>query len=139
MEGPYQVRAFLDEVRAAGVPVFLVLTKDDRIEAEIERKRGEPRLIADPAKRQAHVQKLRGETIETRQRYMARIRRALGFEGVHLHYSVDSEKPASRKARRKLLRYIESMVESGSREACQRMLDEVAGAKHNVPPEQRAH
>ena len=41
----------------------------------------------------------RGEH-ELRQRYMSRIRRDLGFSGVHLHYSTISEKPSSRKARR---------------------------------------
>ena len=36
-----------------------------------------------------------------RQRLMLRVRKALGFDGVHLHYSVDSGLPQSRKARRR--------------------------------------
>ena len=102
------VRDFLGEVRALGVPVLLVLTKDDRLVGELRK---------NAAERAEH---------ELRQRRMRNIRRSLGFEGVHLHYSTDSALPASRKARRRLLRYIESMVEAGSREASAALLEGIA-------------
>ena len=53
---------------------------------------------------------------------MTRARKGLAFEGVHLHYSVNNDLPASRKARRMLLRYIESLVAAGSREDCAQLL-----------------
>ena len=67
--------------------------------------------------------------IAERERLMTRVRRALDFEGVHLHYSVDTERQASRKARRSLLRYIESIVGCDSREATSDLLDQIATDK----------
>jgi GTP-binding protein len=102
------VRDFLDEVRAAGVPVLLVLSKDDKLVTE----------LSDPT--------AQGAEHALRERYMRRVRRSIGFEGVHVHYSTNSELAVSRKARRRLLRYIESMVEAGSRDKCFKLLDDIA-------------
>lgn len=79
------VREFLYAVRAAELPVILVLTKDDKVvdHVKIDKATGLP---ANP--RSEH---------ELRERYMRRIRRELDFSGVHLHYSTNSEKPFSRK------------------------------------------
>ena len=104
------VREFLDDVRASGLPVLLVLSKDDKLAGELR----EPTPAAERALREKH---------------MKRVRRSLGFEGVHLHYSTNSELAFSRKARRRLLRYIESMVESGSRDECARLLDTISQDK----------
>ena len=126
------VRDFLDEVRdECGVPVLLVLSKDDRLGAELERKRpaGQGGARDDAEAAAERVARLRGEEIAQRERYLARIRRGLDFDGVHLHYSVDSDKAASRKARRRLLRYIESMAAAGSREECRQMLDDIAATR----------
>jgi hypothetical protein len=90
------------------VPVLLVLSKDDKLVTE----------LSDPT---AH-----GAEHALRERYMRRVRRSLGFEGVHVHYSTNSELAVSRKARRRLLRYIESMVEEGSRDKCLKLLDDIA-------------
>ncbi len=103
-----QVRGFLGEVAAHDLPVLLVLTKDDKIAGELR----------EPTDRDAEV--------EARQRYMMRARRAMDFDGVHLHYSVNSDRPQSRKARRRLLRYIESIVGAGSREASTALLAGIA-------------
>jgi len=101
------VRDFVEEVRAAGLPVLLVLTKDDKLVTELR----------EPSRDAEH---------ELRERYMRRVRRSLNFEGVHVHYSVNNEIAASRKARRRLLRYIESMVEAGSRNKCEALLEDIA-------------
>ena len=106
-----RVRTFLDEVRAHQLPVLLVLTKDDRILTELR----------DPQDREAEH--------ALRQRLMRRVRRSLGFDGVHLHYSTNSELPVARKARRRLLRYVESMVDAGDRARCAAMLDGIAKEK----------
>ena len=105
------VREFLADVEELGLPVLLVLTKDDRLVNEL-------RAPVEP-----------GDEHALRQRLMQRIRRSLNFDGVHLHYSTNSELAASRKARRRLLRYIESMVELGSREECADMLSGIARSK----------
>jgi ribosome biogenesis GTP-binding protein YsxC/EngB len=105
------VREFLADMRDEGVPVLLVLTKDDRIRGEL---RGDE---ADSGQRGEHA---------LRQRYMRRVRRALDFDGVHVHYSTDSSNASARKARRRLLRYIESIAAAGSREECAELLDAIA-------------
>ncbi len=101
------VREFVEEVRASGVPVLLVLTKDDKLVNELR-------------------QPSPGAEHELRERYMRRVRRSLGFEGVHVHYSTNNDLAVSRKARRRLLRYIESMVSAGSRDACTKLLEDIA-------------
>jgi len=104
-----RVRDFLADVQAAGLPVMLVLTKDDLL----VKSRGEGPIAPDAE----HIQ---------RQKLVRRVRRSLGFDGVHLHYSTNNKLPASRKARRSLLRYIESMVKAGSRSECESLLDSIA-------------
>lgn len=114
------VREFLNDVREeTGLPVILALTKDDRIIGDVRLGKDED---DDP-------EALRKAEIELRERYMKRVRRALAFEGVHLHYSTNSEIPVARKARRQLLRYIESLVEAGSREECAKLLDDIASKR----------
>ena len=112
------VRDFLSEVRDEhGLPVLLVLTKDDRI----------VQGLRDPSPEKVHAE---------RERLMTRARKALNFDGVHLHYSVDNDLPASRKARRRLLRYFESLVDAGSRDECVQLLDGVTqrgGPKSKAP------
>ena len=99
-----------------GLPI-LVLSKDDRI----------VNILKD-ADRQTPEEERTNE-IALRERMMTRIRRALGFDGVHLHYSTDSSKPASRKARRRLLRYIESVTQTASREETRELLESIAEDK----------
>lgn len=111
------VREFLDDVAATGLPVLLVLSKDDKIVNQLRPAKGETPEAA------------RAAEIAERERLMTRVRRALDFEGVHLHYSVDTERQASRKARRSLLRYIESIVGCDSREATSDLLDQIATDK----------
>ena len=108
-----QVREFVADVREAGLPVLLVLTKDDKLAGE----------LAEPTREGEHA---------LRQRHMRRVRRALDFDGVHVHYSTNNDLPVSRKARRRLLRYIESMVEAGSREGCEQLLSEISRDKFTV-------
>ena len=109
------VRDFLAEVReTTNLPVILALTKDDRIVGEINNAH----LLDADGLRQAEI--------ELRERMMTRVRRSLDFDGVHLHYSTSNEIPSSRKARRRLLRYIESLVEAGSREESGKLLDSIA-------------
>ena len=62
---------------------------------------------------------------------MRRVRRSLAFEGIHVHYSTRNELASSRKARRRLLRFIESIVETGSREECMQMLSAIAAEKYS--------
>lgn len=109
------VREFITDVRATGLPVMLILTKDDRLLTELPTNGREP-----PSRDAVHA---------LRERLMRRVRRSLAFDGVHVHYSTDNALPVSRKARRRLLRYIESMVQAGSREDCRNLLDEIAEKK----------
>ena len=111
------VREFLEEVEENGLPILLVLSKDDRI----------VNILKD-ADRQTPEEERTNE-IALRERMMTRIRRALGFDGVHLHYSTDSSKPASRMARRRLLRYIESVTQTASREETRELLESIAEDK----------
>lgn len=115
------VRQFLDEVDANGLPVLLVLTKDDRIVSELKEKdtagRGKNRATPEEQRENEHA---------LRQRFMTRTRRALEYGGVHIHYSTDSSNASSRKARRRLLRYIESVVATNSREEARELLDGIA-------------
>ena len=111
------MREFLEEVESHGLPVLLVLAKDDRILTELR-----PSDTATPeAAREAEI--------AMRERLMTRTRRGLDFSGVHLHYSVDSDRPASRKARRRLLRYMETIVATSSREEAKAVLEEIAADK----------
>lgn len=98
------VRQFLSEIRDQGLPVILVLTKDDKIASIVDR--ATPERIHN-----------------MRNKQMTRIRQALRFDGVHIHYSTDNKIADSRKARKILLRYIESMVKAGSRQESQQLLD----------------
>ena len=107
------VRDFLADVEALGLPVLLVLTKDDKLASE----------LATPTREGEHA---------LRQRHMRRVRRALDFDGVHVHYSTNNDLAVSRKARRRLLRYIESMVEVGSREGCEQLLSDLSRDKFVV-------
>ena len=137
------VREFVREVAALDVPILLVLSKDDRILGELHHKERE----TAEAERQAEI--------ALRERLMLRVRRALDFDGVHLHYSTDNTIPASRKARRNLLRcdatllalpvscaqatgavlltrvacpacrYVESLVGAGTRDECRELLSSV--------------
>jgi len=106
-----RVRDFLHDVQAAGVPVLLVLTKDDRLITEIPQER----LQGDSSALHFH-----------RLKYTRRVRAAMDFDGVHVHYSTDSSLPTSRAGRRAVLRHIESFVEAGSREAVGALLDATA-------------
>jgi len=103
------VQHFLKEVSGRGLPVLLVLTKDDKI----------PEMLKDATDRELEH--------TTRQRLMKRVRKQLDFDGVHIHYSNNSELPSSRKARRQLLRYIESIVSAGTREESRALLESAAG------------
>ena len=76
------MREFLEEVEENGLPILLVLSRDDR--------------IVDMLKDADRQTPERRPTRSRCERMMTRIRRALGFDGVHLHYSTDSSKPASR-------------------------------------------
>ena len=113
------VRSFLRTVQEAGLPVVLVLTKDDKLALD---------------------EKDRLPVHERRRRLTDSIRRSLDFGGLHMHYSCESSLPESRRARRSLLRLIEDLVdEEGGREACMRMLDERAAKKRGravAPPAQ---
>lgn len=111
------VRRFLEDVQKQGLPVLLALTKDDKIVSTLSRVGGPPARDAEH---------------EARQRMMRRARRSLGFDGVHLHYSTNSDLPVARKARRRLLRYIESLVDAGDREACARLLESIADEKRET-------
>ena len=103
-------REFLAEVQAMGVPVLLVLTKDDRLPAE-----------------GPELHKLRVKQAK-------RIKASLGLaDSVHLHYSVDSSLASSRKARRQLLRYIESMAALEDRDECRELLVGLAAKKRGAP------
>ena len=113
------VREFLREVReTTGLPVILALTKDDKLADEV--RDGRPLKDAE-AYRQAEI--------ALRQRLMGRIRKSLEFDGVHVHYSVNNDLPNSRRARRRLLRYVESIVEAGTREESEKLLRDI-GDKH---------
>ena len=58
--------------------------------------------------------------------YTRRVRRALDFEGVHVHYSTDNTLALGRNGRRNVLRYVESFVGAGSRNEAGRSLEELA-------------
>lgn len=104
-------RDFLADIQEAGVPVILILTKDDRLEA-----RGT-------------------ETQHTlRVKQARRIKNSLGLtDSVHLHYSVDNSLPASRKARRQLLRYIESLAAADDKDECSELLSAISAKKRGDP------
>jgi GTP-binding protein len=106
---------FLQEIQQARVPVVLVLTKDDRIIAKGETSEHERRLALTK-----------------------RARRTLEFDGLHLHYSTQSELASSRRGRRSLLRQIEALVEAGAREQCRDLLGEIAARKSGRAVEQES-
>jgi GTP-binding protein EngB required for normal cell division len=109
-----QVRSFLSTVQEAGLPVVLVLTKDDKLALEEDDRVPEH---------------------ERRRRLTTSIRKSLDFGGLHLHYSCESSLASSRRARRSLLRLIEDLVaEEGGREACMQMLDQRAARKQGRDP-----
>ena len=88
------------------MPVLLVLTKDDRLPAE-----------------GPELHKLRVKQAK-------RIKASLGLaDSVHLHYSVDSSLPSSRKGRRQLLRYVESLVATDGRDGAAELLEGIAAKK----------
>ena len=104
-------RDFLAEIQEAGVPVILVLTKDDKLEA-----------------RGTDTQHM------VRVKQAKKIKASLGLaDGVHLHYSVDNTLPASRKARRQLLRYIESLAAADDKDECRELLSAVSAKKRGDP------
>ena len=109
----HYVRSFLEEVEGMGLPVLLVLTKDDRIVGELRPAKKGERETPEEVREAEHL---------LRQRLMKRARKSLAFEGVHIHYSTDSTNPSCRKARRRMLRYLESIVATGSREECSELL-----------------
>lgn len=88
------IRQFVDEMRAAQIPAVLVLTKDDQVE--------------EPAMRNVHLQK---------------VTKRLDWAGMHVHYAATNETPNGRKARRQVLRYVQTFAEAGSREACAEKLE----------------
>lgn len=90
------IRDFVDEMRRVELPMLLVCTKDDQID--------------EPS----------GRTI-----LFEKLARKLDWHGPNVHYAATNETPAGRKARRQVLRYIETFVEAGSREAVGRKLDEL--------------
>ena len=53
----------------------------------------------------------------------------MGFDGVHVHYSTDSELPTSRAGRRTVLRYVEQLVAAGTREEAADLLASIAAKK----------
>ena len=72
--------------------------------------------------------------LQVRVKQAKRIKASLGLaDGVHLHYSVDNTLPSSRKARRQLLRYIESLAAVDDRDEGRALLEEVAAKKRGVP------
>lgn len=82
---------------AQRLPMLLVLTKDDRVPNADARARG-----------------------------VARVKRQLGWEGVHVHYAATNELPQGRRARRQVLRYLQSFATApGGREGCAALLDEL--------------
>ena len=101
-------RDFVADVQAMGVPVLLVLTKDDK-------------LLQGGTSAEQH---------QARVKAAKRVKASLDLsDSVHLHYSVDSSIPSSRKGRRQLLRYIESLVEADGKEECRALLDGIANKK----------
>lgn len=103
------VREFVHEVQNCGVPVLLVLTKDDHLREEAK--------IAGVLEN------------EQRMKYTRGIRRALEFDGLHEHYTCESSLPAGRRGRRQLLRQIEQLVACDSRFAAAQMLENSAAKK----------
>jgi len=107
------VRDFLRTVQEEGLPVILVLTKDDK--------------LADEGGKEPMV--------ERRIRLSSTIRKSLDFGGLHINYSTDNSIPTSRRARRSLLRLIEDLVAvEGEREACTQLLEEKAAKKQGHAP-----
>mmetsp|Transcript_12039 Transcript_12039/g.35448 ORF Transcript_12039/g.35448 Transcript_12039/m.35448 type:complete len:298 (+) Transcript_12039:541-1434(+) len=103
------VRSFLQDVQASGLPVVLVLTKDDRIADEADDRPSEARR---------------------RLKLTQAVRRSLDFRGLHFHYSTESSLPSSRRGRRQLLSLIEDLIgEPGGREECRRLLEARAAKK----------
>ena len=101
-------RDFVADVQAMGVPVLLVLTKDDR-------------LAQDATSSEQH---------QARVKAARRVKASLDLtDAVHLHYSTDSSTASSRKGRRQLLRYIESLVAADDKEECRTLLDGIAAKK----------
>eukprot|EP00965_Chrysotila_dentata_P249108 6208715-Pleurochrysis_carterae.AAC.6 len=102
----YMIRDFLRDVEETGVPVLLVLSKDDKLLVEAENM---------------------GTTQhELRTKMSNAVFRALSYQGVHIHYSCDNSLPFSRNARRQILRYIEQLSALSSREESAQFLEDVA-------------
>jgi len=102
-----RVRSFVRSVQETGVPVLLVLSKDDRLLNEVK-----PHEVGD-----------REAEHKLRLTYTRRVRRAMAFEGVHVHYSTDSALAQGRNGRRSVLRHIESFVSAGSKEGVAELLE----------------
>merc|ERR1711956_109801 len=85
---------FVTAVNSMDLPTLLILTKDDQLK--------------NPHKE--------------RNFHLDRIKQDLNFEGPHLHYSVDASLPNSRKARRKLHRFIRTTVGANGIEESRQLL-----------------
>ncbi|KAL3916960.1 MAG: hypothetical protein SGPRY_006603, partial [Prymnesium sp.] len=123
------VRTFVREVRNAGVPVLLVLSKDDRIVNEL--KPGQVRAGGDPSRYPCNAVTKDAEH-KQRMHFTKRARNAMDFDGVHVHYSTDSSLAQSRNARRAVLRHIEGIVAAGSKEEAWELLEGIAAKKQNA-------
>ena len=66
---------------------------------------------------------------QQRRAFTRRVRRAMDFDGEHVHYCSDSSLAQGRKGRRTVLRYFESFVEAGSKEAAAELLAKMAARK----------
>lgn len=62
-------------------------------------------------------------------RLTERVRRSLGFDGIHVHYSCDNDLALGRRGRRTLLRHIEALAAVGSKEESAAWLAGLAAKK----------
>ncbi|KAL1526342.1 hypothetical protein AB1Y20_015056 [Prymnesium parvum] len=105
-----RVRTFVREVQDAGVPVLLVLSKDDRLANELKSDE-----VGD---REAEHNK--------RVTFARRVRRAMGFDGIHVHYSTESALAQSRNGRRTVLRHIERAVQAENKHEVMELFQQMA-------------
>lgn len=94
---------FMEAVNKMDLPTLLILTKDDQLK--------------NPHKE--------------RNFHLDRIKQDLKFEGPHLHYSVESSMPNSRKARRKLHRFIRTTIGGSGIEESRQILHRACPGKRD--------
>lgn len=101
-----QMVEFLEGVQAEGLPVLLLLTKDDKLTDHSHRMRCTNKVLRS----------LQGS-----------------WQGLHLHYCSRNDVPAGRKGRRQLLRLIETIAITNDQQEARQVLEALVQKRQQQP------